>query len=79
MKKDIQILWAAAKYHVRKFISAFKEKELLQDDIGNFYTEGNYQKVLYWRAYRRWQDKRCDRWQVSVGTDLFEKDTNIKR
>jgi hypothetical protein len=48
------------------------------DDQGNYYTDGNYQRVLYWRAYRSWQNKRYDRGQYNIGTDLFEADTNIK-
>lgn len=78
MKKDIQILWAAVKYHFRRFKKLFKEQEFLNDGNGNYYYDGEYQSVLYRRAYRRWQDKRCARGEVSVGTDLFESDTNIK-
>ena len=76
--KDLQILWSACKYHWRRFTKLFKEQEVLHDDMNNYYYEGNYQRVLYMRAYRRWQDKRCDRGKVSVGTDLFEANTNIK-
>ena len=76
--KDIQILWSACKYHWRRFTKLFKEQKFLSDGNGNYYYEGEYQRVLYMRAYRRWQDKRCARGEVSVGTDLFEADTNIK-
>ena len=75
--KDLQILCAAFKYHWRRFKKLFKKREILHDDRNNYYYEGEYQRILYMRAYRRWQDKRCDRGKVSVGTDLFEKDTNI--
>lgn len=75
--KDLQILWAACKYHWRKFKRIFKEQELLHDDMNNYYYEGNYQRVLYWRAYKSWQTKRYFRNQCTVGTDLFEADTNI--
>lgn len=75
--KDLQILWAACKYHWRKFTKLFKGQKLLCDDQGNYYREGNYQRVLYWRAYHSWQKKRFDRGQCNIGTDLFEADTNI--
>ena len=77
MKKDLQILWAAFKYHCRRIAKLFKEQKYNHDDQSNYYLDGEYQSVLYWPAYRRWQTKRFDRGQVNVGTDLFEKDTNI--
>jgi hypothetical protein len=77
MKKDIQILWSACKYHWRRFKKLFKDRELLHDDRNNYYYDGDYQRVLYWRAYHRWQKKRFDRGQCNIGTDLFEQDTNI--
>ena len=76
--KDLQILWAACKYHWRKFTKLFKEQKLLCDDQGNYYREGSYQRILYWRAYHSWQKKRFYRGQCNIGTDLFESDTNIK-
>lgn len=76
--KDVQILWAAFKYHWRKFKKMFKEQEWNHDEQSNYYLDGEYQRVLYWRAYRSWQTKRFNRGQVNVGTDLFEADTNIK-
>ena len=79
MKKDLQILWAALKYHCRKFLSMFREREMQRDERGNYYTDGNYHRVLYWRAYQNWQMKRFERRQCNVGTDLFEKLTNIKK
>ena len=75
--KDLKILWAVCKYHWRRFKKIFKEQKLLHDDMNNYYHEGDYQRVLYWRAYRSWQNKRFDRGQCNIGTDLFEKDTNI--
>lgn len=75
--KDLQILWSAFKYHWRRFTKRFKTEEYLIDDEGNYYYAGNLQRVLYWRAYHRWQKKRFDRRQCNIGTDLFEKDTNI--
>ena len=77
MKKDIQILWAAVKYHFRRFKKMFKEQEFLNDGNGNYYYDGEYQSVLYRRAYRSWQTKRYNRNQCNIGTDLFEQDTNI--
>lgn len=75
--KDLQILWAACKYHWRRLKNTFKEESLMQDEQGNYYTEGRYQRVLYLRAYQSWQKKRFDRGQVNIDTDLFEEDTNI--
>mgnify|MGYP003288797410 CR=1 FL=1 len=78
--KDLQILLAAMKYHWRRFKNWFKEPEFKHDEQSNYYVEGDkkdMQRVLYYRAYHSWQNKRCDRRQVSVGTDLFEADTNI--
>lgn len=78
MMKDLQILWAACKYHWRRLKNWFKESELKRDEQGNYYTDGEYQRILYWRAYQSWQKKRFDRRQCNIGTDLFEADTNIK-
>jgi hypothetical protein len=75
--KDLQILWSAFKYHLRRFTKRFKAEEYLIDDEGNCYYASNLQRVLYWRAYHRWQKKRFDRGQCNIGTDLFEQDTNI--
>ena len=80
--KDLQILWAAFKYHWRRFTSIFKEDVILQDDKGNYYRSGcktSMQRVLYWRAYQEWQKKRFERRQLNVGEDLFESDTHIKK
>lgn len=77
--KDLQILWAACKYHWRRFAKGFKENQVKYDERGNCYTDGNYHRVLYWRAYQNWQVKRCERRQCNVGTEIFEKDTNIKK
>ena len=77
--KDLQILLAALKYHLRRLIKLFKSQDLIMDERGNYYTDGNYHSVLYWRAYQNWQMKRFERGQVNVGTDLFEKLTNIKK
>ena len=66
--KDIQILWAACKYHWRRFKYWFKEPE---------YTKRQLQRELYWNAYRSWQIKRFGRRMCNIGTDLFEADTNI--
>lgn len=77
MMKDIQILWAACKYHWRRFTNLFKERKFLNDGHGHYYYEGDYQHVLYRRAYQSWQNKRYDRGQCNIGTDLFEQDTNI--
>lgn len=77
---DLQILWAACKYHWRRFKSWFKEPEWKHDEQSNYYKEGDkkdMQRVLYYRAYHSWQKKRFDRGQCNVGTDLFEADTNI--
>ena len=76
--KDLQILWAACKYHWRRFKMLCKDREFLHDDRNNYYYEGDYQHVLYRRAYQSWQKKRYDRNQCNIGTDLFEADTNIK-
>jgi hypothetical protein len=65
--KDLQILWASFKYHIRKIKEFFIEPELTKSDI---------QRKLYWSAYRAWQDKRGSRRMCNIGTDLFEKDTN---
>lgn len=75
--KDLQIMWASCKYHWCKFKKLFKERELLNDGHGNYYYDGEYQRVLYRRAYLSWQTKRFDRRQCNIGTDLFEADTNI--
>ena len=80
MKKDIQILWAAMNYHLRRFANLFKEQEFVCDDRGNYYYVGDstsMQRVLYRRAYQSWQVKRYNRNQCNIGTDLFEADTNI--
>jgi hypothetical protein len=77
--KDLQILLAALKYHLRRFIKLFKSQDLIMDERGNYYIDGNYHRILYWRAYQNWQMKRFERGQVNVGTDLFEKLTNIKK
>ena len=76
--KDLQILLAAFKYHWCRFKKLFKDREFLHDDRNNYYYEGDYQHVLYRRAYQSWQNKRYDRNQCNIGTDLFEADTNIK-
>lgn len=78
--KDLQILWAAFKYHLRRFKNWFKEPEWKHDEQSNYYIEGDkkdMQRVLYYRAYHSWQKKRFDRGQCNVCTDLFEADTNI--
>ena len=79
MMKDLQILWAACKYHWRRFVKLFKSEGLIMDDQGNYYTDGNYQCVLSWRAFRRWQDKRIKRCLPGYDYEHFEAETNIKR
>lgn len=79
MKNDIQILWAAAKYHWRRFVKLFKSEGLIMDDQGNYYTDGNYQRVLAWRAFRSWQNKRIKRGLAGNDFENFEAETNIKR
>ena len=44
--KDIQILWAACKYHWRRFVKLFKSEGLIMDDQGNYYTDGNYTGIF---------------------------------
>lgn len=75
--KDLQILWAACKYHWRRFTKFFKS-ELLQDEQGRYYSEGNYQRILAWRAFRSWQRKKIERQMPYYDTDKFEAETNIK-
>lgn len=75
--KDLQILWAAMKYHWRRFTKFFKS-DLLQDEQGHYYTEGNYQRILAWRAFRRWQEKKINRQKIWCDTEEFEAETNIK-
>lgn len=75
--KDIQILWAAVRYHCRRIKRFWCGTKILHTD-DDWYFEGKYQRVLYWRAYRRWQQKRLERSLCNVGTDLFEEDTRIK-
>lgn len=65
--KELQILWSACKYHVRKIKELFVEQELTKSDI---------QRKLYWSAYQRWQVKRHGRGLCNIGTDLFEAETN---
>ena len=77
--KDSQILWSACKYHWRRLVGLFKSEGLIMDDQGNYYTDGNYQRVLSWRAFRRWQDKRIRRGFTACDYELFESETNIKR
>ena len=76
--KDIQILWAACKYHWRRFVKLFKPEDLIMDDEGNYYTDGNYQGVLSWRAFRSWQNKRIKRNLPGYDFKHFEAETNIK-
>ena len=47
------------------------------DDQGNYYTDGYYQNVLAWRAFRRWQDKRIRRHLPGYDYEHFEAETNI--
>lgn len=75
--KDLQILWAAMKYHCRRIAKLFKEHKYNHDDQSNYYLDGEYQSVLYWRAYQSWQEKRFGRGLCNVGTDLFEEETHI--
>ena len=49
------------------------------DDQGNYYTDGNYQRVLSWRAFRRWKNKRIHRNLPGYDYEHFEAETNIKR
>lgn len=80
--KDLQILWAAFKYHWRRFVKLFKSEGLIMDDQGNYYTDGNYQRILAWRAFRRWQNKRISRHLSGYDYEHFEAKThitNIKR
>lgn len=60
--KDLQILWASFKYHVRKIKELFMEQELTKSDI---------QRKLYWSAYQSWSQKTGN-----IGSDLFEAKTN---
>lgn len=75
--KDLQILWAACKYHCRRIAKFFKSG-LLQDEQGHYYSEGNYQRILAWRAFRSWQRKKIERQMPWCDTDEFEAETNIK-
>jgi hypothetical protein len=75
--KDIQILWAACKYHWRIFAKLFKSEGLIMDNQGNYYTDGNYQRVLSWRAFRSWQNKRIKRGLAGNDFEHFEAETNI--
>ena len=77
--KDIQILWAACKYHLRRFVKLFKSEGLIMDNQGNYYTDGNYQRILAWRAFRSWQNKRIKRQLPGYDYEHFEAETNIKR
>jgi hypothetical protein len=49
------------------------------DDQGNYYTDGNYQRVLAWRAFRSWQNKKIKRQLPGYDYEHFESETNIKR
>jgi hypothetical protein len=49
------------------------------DDQGNYYTDGNYQRVLAWRAFRSWQNKRIKRGLAGNDFENFEAETNIAR
>ena len=77
--KDIQILWAACKYHWRRFVKLLKSEGLIMDDQGNYYTDGNYQRILSWRAFRNWQNKRIKRGLPGYDYEHFETETNIAR
>jgi hypothetical protein len=77
--KDLQILYAACKYHWRRFVKLFKSEGLIMDDQGNYYTDGSYQRVLAWRAFRSWQNKRIKRGLAGNDFENFEAETNIKR
>lgn len=77
--KDLQILFATCKYHWRRFVKLFKSEGLIMDDQGNYYTDGNYQRVLSWRAFRSWQNKRIKRGLAGNDFEHFELETNIKR
>jgi hypothetical protein len=77
--KDIKILWAACKYHWRRFVKLFKSEGLIMDDQGYYYTDGNYQRVLAWRAFRSWQNKRIKRGLAGNDFENFEAETNIAR
>lgn len=76
--KDLQILLAALKYHLRRFIKLFKSQDLIMDEKGNYYTDGNYQRVLAWRAFRSWQEKRINRQLPGYDFEHFKAETNIK-
>lgn len=76
--KDLQILLAALKYHLRRFIKLFKSQDLIMDEKGNYYTDWNYQRVLAWRAFRSWQEKRIKRQLPGYDFEHFEVETNIK-
>lgn len=77
--KDLQILLSACKYHWRRFVKLFKSEGLIMDDQGNYYTDGNYQRVLSWRAFISWQNKRIKRGLAGNDFEHFEAETNIKR
>lgn len=77
--KDLYILWSACKYHWRRFVKLFKSSDLIMDDRGNYYTDGNYQRVLAWRAFRSWQEKRIKRQLPGYDYEHFEAETNIAR
>lgn len=77
--KDIQILWAACKYHWRRFVKLFKSDGVIMDEQGNYYTDCNYQRVLSWRAFRSWQNKRIKRGLAGNDFEHFEAETNIAR
>lgn len=76
--KDLQILLSALKYHLRRFIKLFKSQDLIMDEKGNYYTDGNYQRGLAWRAFRSWQEKRIKRQLPGYDFEHFEAETNIK-
>lgn len=75
--KDLQILWSACKYHCRRFVKLFKSEGLIMDEQGNYYTDGNYQRVLSWRAFRSWQNKRIKRGLAGNDFEHFLAETNI--
>jgi hypothetical protein len=56
----------------------FKSEGLIVDEQGNYYTDGNYQRVLSWRAFRSWQNKRIKRGWSGADYEKFEKETQIK-
>ena len=56
--KDLQILLAALKYHLRRFIKLFKSQDLIMDEKGNYHYDhfvcGRYlQTEVYTKEERR--------------------------